>query len=141
MYSGYLQCSKDGVRRTVKVVLVHTKFGAFHYTVDSPSSNTNVPVDTDGFNIMDVGCKWGSTEQDAVPVLAESDRTLIPTMDGEATEELVVRDSMEWSGILRLQKRHGKPPAFLILDGSLALTACQDGDMRAGGLFVESVTV
>jgi len=113
----------------VNVVLVHTELSAFHYAMNSTGSNTNVTVDAGGFNITAVGCEWDTTKKDAGFVLAEADRVLATSMDGEVANELVVRGPMKWFGILRLQKRHGKPPAFLIFDGSLALAACQDGDV------------
>jgi hypothetical protein len=66
------------------VVLVHAEFGAFHDAMDGASSDTNVSVDADGFNIAGVGGECVSTEKDAVPVLAKTDRMLVPAVDNEA---------------------------------------------------------
>jgi len=63
---------------------VHAEFGAFHNAMDGASSNTNVSVNADGFNIAGVGGECGSIEEDAVPVLAKTDRMLVPAMDSEA---------------------------------------------------------
>jgi len=97
-----LQSSKGGVGGTLNIVLVHTELGAFHYAMNSAGGNTNVSVDANGFDIMVVGCEWGSIKKDAGLVLAETDRMLVPPMDGEVANELVVRGSMKWFGILRL---------------------------------------
>lgn len=67
------------------IVLVHAKFGAFYNAMDGTSSDTNVSVDADGFNIAGVGDKCVSTEKNAVPVLAKTDRMLVPAVDCEAT--------------------------------------------------------
>jgi hypothetical protein len=81
---------------------MHTELGAFHHAVNSAGSNTNVSVDANGFDIMVVGCKWGSIKKDAGLVLAETNRMLVSAMDGEVANELVVRGSMKWLGILCL---------------------------------------
>jgi hypothetical protein len=96
MYCGYLQSSDDGVQGAVDIVVVHTEFGAFYYSMDGTSGDTNVSADANGFNIMAVGCEWGPAEKDAGLVLAETDRVLIPAMDGEFAKELVVRGSVKW---------------------------------------------
>jgi hypothetical protein len=66
------------------IVLVHAEFGAFNNTMDGASSDTNVSVDADSFNISGVGGECVSTEKDAVPVLAKTDRMLFPAVDSEA---------------------------------------------------------
>lgn len=72
------------------VVFVHAKFGAFHNAMDGASSNTNVSVDANGFNITGVRGKCGSTEKDAVPVLAKTDGMLVPAVDSEVANKLPV---------------------------------------------------
>jgi hypothetical protein len=69
---------------------VHAKFGAFHNAMDGASSNTNVSIDADGFNVTGVGSKCGSTKNDAVLVLAKTDGMLVPTVDSEVANKLSV---------------------------------------------------
>jgi hypothetical protein len=68
------------------VVLVHAEFGAFHNPVNGASGDTNVPTDVDGFNIASVGGECVSTKKDAVPVLAKTDRMLVPAVDSEIAD-------------------------------------------------------
>jgi hypothetical protein len=58
--------------------------------MDGAGSNTKVSVDDDGFNIAGVGGECGSTEKDAVLVLAKTDRMLVPAMDSQVPNELPV---------------------------------------------------
>jgi hypothetical protein len=69
---------------------VHAKFCTLHNAVDGAGRNTNVSVDADGFNIAGVGSECGSTEKDAVPVLAKTNRMLVPAVDSEAANKLPV---------------------------------------------------
>jgi hypothetical protein len=85
-----LQSGEGGVQGAVDVVLVHTELGAFYYAMNSASGDTNVSADANGFNITVVGCEWGPAEKEAGLVLAETDRVLVPAIDGEFVKELVV---------------------------------------------------
>jgi hypothetical protein len=58
--------------------------------MDGAGSNTNVSVDADGFNIAGVGSECGSTEKDAVLVLAKANRMLVPAVNSEAVKKLPV---------------------------------------------------
>jgi hypothetical protein len=66
------------------VVLVHAEFSAFHNAMDGASSDAKVSADADSFDIAGVGGECVSAEKDAVPVLAETDRMLVPAVDSEA---------------------------------------------------------
>jgi hypothetical protein len=85
-----LQSGEDGVQGAVDVVLVHTELGAFYYAMNSASSDTDVSADANGFNITVIGCEWSPAEKDAGLVLAETDRVLVPAVDGKFANELVV---------------------------------------------------
>ena len=90
MDSEYLQGSKDRIRGSMDVMLVHTELSAFHHAMNSASGNTNVSVDANGLNVTRIRCERGSAEKDAVSVLSETDRMLFPTTDSEAVHELAV---------------------------------------------------
>jgi hypothetical protein len=58
--------------------------------MDGAGRDTNVSVDADSFNIAGVGGECGSTEKDAVPVLAKTDGMLVPAVDSEVANKLPV---------------------------------------------------
>jgi hypothetical protein len=79
----------------MNVMLVQAKLCAFYNSMDGAGGNMDISIDADSRNITGVGCEGGPTKEDAILVLAEAYRMLVPAMDGETPSELVVRDLME----------------------------------------------